>query len=603
MPSARKTARGAFSSPDAAMQELRRLKPYLKRHSKIIFFGFVFVTLSNVAAILGPRIIGDTIDLIEREGFNAAMYTDVLWHVAAFLGTAAFSGVFMYYTRRTIIVASRRIEYELRRDLLGKLETLPMRAIQQTSTGELMALGTNDISATREFLGPAIMYSANTLTRGLFAIVMMIIASPMLTLYTLIPLPLVSLVTYWIGKKVHVLFRSVQEQYGALTTTTQENLSGVRVVRSFTREEHEKDEFGKQSRKYLDRNISLVKIQGLMMPLMVVLIGAAHVIILLAGGGMAISGEATIGELTQFFMYVTFLIWPVISIGWVINIIQRASASMGRLGRIFDLDVDIQDGRDREAKLDAEAGSIEFRNVSFAYQEDSAQVLKDVSFTLEAGQTLGIVGATGSGKTTLIRLLTRLYDVNDGQVLVGGRDVRDYPLEVLRSSIAVVPQESFLFSTTIAENIRFGRPDASMDEVMEAAGIAQLSDEVDNFEKGWDTLVGERGITLSGGQKQRTSIARAIVRKPVILAFDDALSAVDTDTEERILRGLDAVVQQRTGIIIAHRISSVKNADKIIVLDDGRVAESGSHAELLEHDGLYADMYQKQLLQEEISRM
>ncbi len=585
------------------MNELRRLLPYLKRHRAMFLLGFVFVTISNIFTIIVPAIIGHTIDLINSDAYSQAQYGEVIVEVLKILLYSAIAGVFMFLTRRTIIVASRKIEYELRRDMLAKLDILPQRFFQQTSTGELMALGTNDVPAAREFIGPAIMYTANTLTRCLFALMQMLLLSPLLTLWAMLPLPLVSYVTYKIGKIVHVVFRRVQDQYAVLTSRTQENLSGARVVRSFVREDFEAKSFAALSKDYLQRNIKLVKVQALTMPLMMTLIGMSQVIVLYVGGKMVIADEATIGTLAQFFMYISILIWPVISIGWVTNIIQRGAASMGRLGKVFDATPDIKDSDKTDHSIDNLQGRIEFKNVHFRYDKQLPDVLSDISFRLEPGETLGVVGETGSGKSTLVKLLPRVFDCSKGSILIDDVNLRHIPINTLRSGIAVVPQESFLFSATIADNVRFGNPDASEEDVREACRIAQLDEDVSGFPDGYDTLVGERGITLSGGQKQRTSIARAIVRRPAIIIFDDALSAVDTNTEEKILRGLESVMKSRTSIIISHRISTVQKADKIIVIHDNHIAEFGTHDELLQAGRYYADMYQRQLLEQEIAEM
>jgi len=590
------------------MNQLLRLKPYFTRHRAKFLLGMLFVTLSNVCSTTYPRIAGATIDDIDRNiKAHAFSGADVAKNIALMVLFTAGSGFFMYLTRRTIIVASRLIEFELRSDVLRALERLPLRYFQQTPTGELMAYSTNDISAVREFLGPAVMYTANTVTTFLFVLSMMIHLNPTITLFALLPLPLVSFAVYKLGSKVHVLFKDAQDHYGKMTAQAQENLSGVRVIRAYTREEHETERFYHLSKGYLQKMMRLVRFEAVTMPLMIFLIGISQLMVLGVGGYFVMQGKATIGDVTQFFIYLNQLIWPVVAVGWVTNLVQRASASMGRLGRIFDERSEIADTDRTNTSITAIQGAIAFRNVKLRYRPDAPYSLgsadASISLDIRAGETIGIVGETGAGKSSFVNLIPRLFDVSEGELLLDGQDIRTIPLQTVRHSIAIVPQESFLFSDTLADNIRFGKPNASMDEVVEASIIAQLHENVKDFPEGYNTVVGERGVTLSGGQKQRTAIARAVIRQPSIIIFDDALSAVDTETEERILQGLRRVMEGRTSIIIAHRISTVKHADRIVVLQSGTIAERGTHEELLAHGGIYAEMYQRQLLEDEISAM
>jgi ATP-binding cassette subfamily B protein len=589
------------------MRELLRLKPYFIRHKWMFILGMIFVTISNICSTSLPRIVGKTVDSIAGKNGIIFTSTDVAVHIGIMLLLTAGSGFFMFLTRKTIIVASRKIEYELRRDVLSALERLPLRYFQRTPTGELMAYSTNDISAIREFIGPAVMYSANTVTTVIFALSMMIALSPVITIAALLPMPLVSYGVYRIGSKVHLLFKDAQDHYAKMTAKAQENLSGVRVIRAYGREEDEITAFHGMGEGYLKKMLRLVKIEAVMMPLMMALIGLSQVLVLGVGGYLVMNGQATIGDVTQFFIYLGLLIWPVVAIGWVTNLIQRAAASTGRLGRVFDEVPDIRDTEETNTTLTELRGNIEFRNIRMKYAPNLPLAIgnasESLSFSIREGETIGIVGETGSGKTTLVNLIPRLFDVSEGDVLIDGHSIRSIPLQTLRESIAIVSQESFLFSMTVADNIRFGTPQASMDDVVQASIRAQLHENIKAFPKGYATMVGERGVTLSGGQKQRTAIARAIIREPKIIIFDDSLSAVDTETEERILKGLREVMQNRTSIIIAHRISTVKNADRIIVLEDGIIAESGTHDELLVQNGIYAGMYTRQLLEEEISAM
>jgi ATP-binding cassette, subfamily B, multidrug efflux pump len=603
------------------MNDLLRLKPYFQRHRAKFLLGMLFVTLSNVCSTTYPRIAAATINNIDRS-IKAHTFsgTDVARNIGWILLLTAGSGFFMYLTRRTIIVASRLIEFELRSDVLRALERLPLRYFQQTPTGELMAYSTNDISATREFIGPAVMYTANTITTFLFVVTMMLIINPVITFYALLPLPLVSFAVYKLGGKVHIMFKDAQDHYAKMTAVAQENLSGVRVIRAYTREDHEVERWRGMSKGYLKKMMGLVRFEAVTMPLMICLIGISQLMVLGAGGYFVMQGSFTIGELTQFFIYLNQLIWPVVAVGWVTNLIQRASASMGRLGRIFDEVPDIADNDRTDRSMTALAGAIEFRNVKLQYKlgtqastekENTPAALKapyslgsaaeSLSLTIRAGETIGIVGETGAGKSSFVNVIPRLFDVSEGAILLDGRDIREIPLSLVRHSIAIVPQESFLFSESIANNIRFGKPNASMDEVVEASIAAQLHDNVKSFPDGYNTITGERGVTLSGGQKQRTAIARAVIRKPSILIFDDALSAVDTETEEHVLQNLKSVMAGRTSMFIAHRISTVKHADRIVVLHKGCIAELGTHDELLERGGIYAEMYHRQLLEDEIS--
>ncbi|MBS1910381.1 MAG: ABC transporter ATP-binding protein [Bacteroidetes bacterium] len=580
------------------MNTLRSLIPYVMRYRWRLIAGLVAITISNVFSILIPRYVGHTVDTIAHGSGPGHVTAEFLLQQGLIIvGLSIGSGVFLFLTRQTIIVLSRLVEYDLRNNFLSHVQSLSVGWFNNTPTGDVMALATNDIGAVREFVGPAVMYTANTITTFLFAMTMMLTLSVKITLLALIPLPLVSYSVYRLGKRIHGLFGDVQKQYADLTSQAQENMSGVRVVRAYVREQYAIDAFASMSRLYRTKNMRLVKTQALMMPVMMALIGLSQLIVLGVGGLDVARGVHTIGDITQFFGYISQLIWPVIAIGWVTNLVQRGIVSMGRLNKIFDMKPEIADSSGTDNMVTAIGGRIEFRNVSFRYRPELPLVLKDVSFTVNRGDTLAIIGRTGSGKTTIVNLIARMYDVTEGEILIDGRPIKSIPIHVLRSAIGVVTQETFLFSDTIAGNIRFGRREAPMGKVEEAAKIARLYDNVEGFPNKFETIVGERGITLSGGQKQRTSIARAVLREPNILMLDDALSAVDTETEDEILMRLRDVMRNRTSILIAHRISTVKDADQIIVLDHGGISEQGTHEELLELRGEYSRIYERQLLE------
>jgi ATP-binding cassette subfamily B protein len=579
------------------MKELRRLFPYLIKYKNKLIWGFVFVTISNLSSTYVPRIVGNTIDTISKGSFSMEM---LLTEIAKILVLVFFSGFFMFWTRRTIIVASREIEYDLRKDMFDSIKFQTSSFYHRNPTGNLMAYATNDIPAAREFLGPAIMYSANTITTFSFALYFMLSLNPMIALVGLLPLPIVAYVTYLIGQKIHIAFKDVQSQFADLTTLAQESISGVRVVRAYTREIFESFKFAGLSRSYLMKNLRLARLEAFMMPVLMVLVGLSQLSVLLYGGYQVILGKSTLGDLTQFFIYLELLIWPVAAIGWITNLVQRGSASASRLGNLMEQKTVIQDDETTVNNLHIIDGGIKFENVSLKYAESLPLVLKNIDLEIKTGTTLGIVGGIGSGKTSLVNLLPRLFDISEGKILIDGMDIKDYPLEMLRKYIGFVPQISFLFSDTIENNIRFGKPDATFEEIIEAARKCKLDEEVNTFADKYDTLLGERGITLSGGQKQRVAIARAILRNPKILILDDSLSAVDTNTEDFVLRELKSIMKDRTTIIISHRLSSLKHADKIIMLDNGSIIEQGSHDELVALGGRYAEIYKLQQIAQEI---
>jgi ATP-binding cassette subfamily B protein len=581
------------------MKNLLALRPYLVRYRKSLAAGIVCVIATNFFAVAAPRFLGEAIDLMGRH-FEMK---DVLVKVGLYILLAAISGITLYLVRQLIIVTSRHIEFDLKNDYYAHLQTLSSSFYDSTGSGELISRGTNDLNAVRDFLGPGIMYSINTLFRLVFAIGAMVAISPMLTLFALLPAPLLSYSVYRTGVSIQKRSRQIQENYAAITNLVQENISGIRVVRNYNREAYETGRFEKLNKDYYDKNLRLGKIQAWFMALLTGLTALSLIPVIWAGGLNVMNGTMSIGGIAQFVIYVSMLSWPMISIGWVTNIVQKAAAAQTRLREIFDTKPEITypDAGKESRTTGPLAGNLTFEHVWFYYpsQPDKA-VLRDISFTVEKGTKVAIVGATGSGKSTVVNLIPRMYDPARGRVMIDGRDIRSLPLSVIRRTIGFVPQSNFLFSDTIRHNIDFGSSQNGLD-VLEASRIAMLHDDVVDFPDGFDTMLGEKGINLSGGQKQRACIARALSWNPSILVLDDALSAVDTATEASIFDGLLEKLPDTTIVLISHRISTVRNCDRIIVLHDGGIAESGTHEELLENGQYYADLYTRQLLEEEIS--
>ncbi len=586
------------------MRSLLRLKPYLLRYKKTLLFGLLTVIGSNAFTVAQPLFLGKAVDEL-KHGIESHTYisNDILKWAVLIVGFSFVASIFTYLTRQTIIVVSRHIEYDLRNDFLSHLQKLSYSYFQNKPTGDLMAHATNDISSVRNVVGPGIMYPSDTITTLTFVLIMMFTRDWQLTLLALIPMPFVSFAVYRLGKFINKIFTERQEQFSLLTTRAQETLSGVRVIRAYVRETYEEERFRKLSWEYLKINLVLAKVQSIMWPLMFVLVAFSLIITIYFGGLKVIDGRMTIGTLTAFTTYLGMLIWPMIAFGWVTNLVQQGAASMGRLASIMDTEPEIQDTERTDRSIEKIQGTIEFRNVSFTHKNAVQPTLKNINLKIESGMTVAVVGYTGTGKSTLVNLIPRLYDITGGELFIDGIDIRKIPLEVLRSNIGFVPQETFLFSETIAENIRYGVDNHNEEDMIKAAEISQIAKEMLEFPKQYETMIGERGITLSGGQKQRSSIARAIMRNPKILILDDALSAVDTYTEERILHHLHEFMKGRTSIIISHRISTVKDADLIVVLQNGEIVERGTHDELVAFNGIYSDLHQKQLLEQELETM
>ena len=577
------------------MTPQRRLIKYLARYRRAFISGFACVVLATAISTGGPWVLKYAVDDLSQ----GLTFDKVRWYGALLLLLAAVGGVFRFLMRRIIVGVSRDFEYDLRNDFFAALQRLHLSYLQHHRTGDLMSRATNDLSAVRMMMGPAVMYTASTVLTFVVGIVLMISIDPWLTLVALVPLPFVTVVVKYFGTAIHNRFEKIQEQLSDISALAQESLAGVRVVRAYGQEAFEIARFRAANEEYVHRNRALIRLQGFYFPSMGLLMGIGALLVLWLGSRRVVAGQMTIGELVAFNAYLTMLGWPMIAFGWVSNLLQRGTASWKRLLEVIDVQPLVSDAEANHA-IQSIDGEVEFRNLTFAFGD--AVVLRGVSFSVPKGTTTAIVGATGSGKSTLLSLLPRLHDAPPGTVFIDGMDVRRIPLHVLRGAIGFVNQEPFLFSTTLAENIAFGARahQGDRDRVAAAASIARLDKDLVQFPQGYETTVGERGITLSGGQKQRVAIARALVIDPKLLVLDDALSAVDTHTEEEILERLSDVMAQRTSIIVSHRVSTIRGASQIVVLHEGGVAERGTHDELIRHDGFYADLYRKQLLEEEL---
>ncbi len=579
------------------LRDLAPLYPYMRRYRWGYLWGTLSCICTNAIAVQAPQVIKIAIDAMRR----GATHQRIVLFAGLLVAIALVKGIFLYSQRWILIGISREIEFDMRNDLFRKLEEQDSGFYQRYRTGDIMARMTNDLNAVRNLLGPALMYSANTVFFTVGALYYVLRISPWLTLVAFAPMPLASILVQYFGSRIHDRFERIQASFSDISSQAQENYSGARLVRAFAREESQIGLFERLNRQYIARSLKLVQLMGMLWPTLEFILGISMIITLLAGGHLVIAHRITVGQFVAFNTYMVLLTWPIIAVGWVVNLFQRGTASVKRIDELLRSEPAIDDSAaDPTIASDTVlTGEIEFRNLDFSY--NGTQVLRGISLRIPAGSSLAIVGPTGSGKSTLINLITRLYEAPQGSLQIDGRPVRDYPLAVLRRNIGLVPQETFLFSATIRENLAFGAPDAGAEELLEAAEAAHIRLEFEEFPQGFETMVGERGLTLSGGQKQRAAIARALLRRPSILILDDALVSVDTYTEERILGGLRDYTTATTTILISHRVSTVRNADQIAVLDRGRIVELGRHDKLLALDGYYAGLYRKQQLEEELT--
>ncbi|MCX7550215.1 ABC transporter ATP-binding protein [Xanthomarina sp. F2636L] len=579
------------------MKELQHLNKYFFKYKWQLIIGILITIISKIFLLITPELIGSSIDVVNE--YLQGEITDIvvvkkelLINIFYIIGAALITGLLTFFMRQTIINVSRYIEYDLKNEVYKHYQILPLKFYKNNRTGDLMNRISEDVSRVRMYVGPAIMYSINTITLFAISIGFMYKQAPLLTLYTIIPLPILSFIIYKLSKEIHKRSTVVQQYLSHLSSSTQESFSGISIIKAYGLENETSKDFNELSETSKQKQLSLVQIRAFFFPMMILLIGISNIIVIYVGGLQYIHGEISLGVITKFIIYVNMLTWPVATVGWVTSIVQQAEASQKRINEFLKITPEITNTAPEPSNI---IGDIEFKNVHFTYNDTNIKALKGVSFQLKHGKTLAIIGKTGSGKSTILDLIGRLYDVEKGELLIDNKPIDKLNLMSLRDSIGYVPQDAFLFSDTIKNNIKFGKENATDQEVIQAAKYAQVHNNITTFNKGYNTILGERGITLSGGQKQRISIARAIIKDPKILLLDDSLSAVDTETEEKILKHLQNLAKGKTTIIVSHRVSSVKNADQIIVLDDGEIIQTGNHETLVDIDGYYKNLYLKQL--------
>ncbi|TCD11075.1 ABC transporter ATP-binding protein [Pedobacter frigidisoli] len=592
------------------MKHLSRLNKYFLKYKWWIIPGSIFVVISNIFGVVPAQVIGYAVDLITENvqvynlfnGFNRQeiiydiFSSNLLYFGLLVIALYVLRGLFLFFMRQTIILMSRHIEFDMKNDIYQHYQKLSLGFYRRNNTGDLMNRATEDVNRVRMYVGPAIMYTINTFVLSILIIWSMFDVNSKLAIYCLLPLPFLVIIIYYVNTLIFKKSGKIQERLSDLSSFVQERFSGIRIIKSYVREDYTRNMFEIQSNEYKKDSMSLVKVSALFYPTMLLLIGLSTILTIYIGGIQVMNGSITAGNIAEFIIYINQLTFPVTMLGWVTSLIQRAAASQKRINEFLDIPSDIQSTETEERIL---TGNIKFKNVSFTYPDTGIEALKNVSFEIKSGEFVAIIGKTGSGKSTLANLIMRMYDVENGAINIDGQNLKSLNLKDYRSQIGFVPQEVFLFSDTIKNNIAFGLDRVTDDEVYDAAKNASVYNNIIDFEEKFETMLGERGITLSGGQKQRVSIARALIKSPKILIFDDCLSAVDTKTEEEILQNLGKLMNGKTSILIAHRISTIKNADKILVLDDGKIIEQGTHNELLSLNGSYTELYNNQLLEEE----
>jgi len=597
--------------------DLFKLNRYFKKYKGTVLLGTLFLTLANGFLVGIPILVRKSIDdvqnLVQHSSQSYSNIFDVLFkeHVGIQLatisgylvGAALLYGILLFLTRQTLIVTSRRIEFDIRNEIFDHLQKLPQSFYTRWDSSDIYVRATEDVMRVRDYFGPGTMYTINTFTRAGIIITIMFIVNARLTLWALIPLPILTAVAYWVSGYINERSRLIQEQYSRVAGRAQEAFSSIRLIKAYAREAYEQKMFDDESEEYRVKKLKLAIIEALFFPMLNLLIGISVILVIWKGGDMIMGGTLTVGNIAEFIIYVAYLTWPVASLGYTLNLLQRSAASQKRIEELMSQPVQIEDTGETDENIKEIKGEIEFNNVSFKYPESERYAVHNINMKIKAGQDIAIVGRTGSGKTSLIQLIPRLYDPQEGTILIDGNPINKIPLATLRNSVGFVPQDAFLFSDTIAENIAFGIEEADDNLIREAADKAQVLENILDFEKKFETILGERGITMSGGQKQRTTIARALIKNPSILIFDDSLSAVDTKTEDAILKHLKKEMKGKTTIMISHRISTIKNADIIYVMKDHTIVESGTHKKLIEKDGHYADMYKKQLIEQELAEI